>query len=601
MLKNLFLLTATIFVYTSSFLGAAMQQDPSLQELMLSDLNVIKYNMTFKYAPKEWKKEHLNWDLEEEYQKAVDKIVAENATSPKEYQKIAKQFFNSSRDYHVKVLSYSTEWSWFPINVKTVEGKYLISELLSGLSISNLLELFLIQEQIEEQTDPFFAQTQEFWDNISLGDEILEIDGKPIAKVIDTLIKEDLGHDTSLTGHALAERMLFMRKGLYGHEVPSGNFTLKIRHQNKSKTKTYNLCWLYIPEHIKNKSPFQEKESKGFNNFFKKDFSVHFAKDLLLKNVSKKTAPKGGKYSDEDDDDEDEDWREKGFLPELGEVLWETDSEENELYAYLYKNEKGQKIGYLYITDFCGDESLIEEIKGVLERLNQESEALVLDITNNPGGSLFYMYGILSMLTDKPLQCFTDREIILQNNVFEALQIKKLLLSDWIETDSNGFFNLDGYYIHKDEIDKIIGYLDDITRSWDEGKLFTDPLHIFGIDAIQPSPEVQYNKPILLLINELDFSCADFFPAMLQDNGRATLFGQRTAGAGGYVLFYPHVSRFGIMGYSLTGSIGYRLNGMPLENLGVSPDIPNKVTTRDIRENYSDYVKSVNREVQKLL
>ncbi len=95
--------------------------------------------------------------------------------------------------------------------------------------------------------------------------------------------------------------------------------------------------------------------------------------------------------------------------------------------------------------------------------------------------------------------------------------------------------------------------------------------------------------------------CGDFFPAILQDNKRALIFGQRTAGAGGHVKSYAHSSRFGIQGYSLTASIAYRPDGTLVENIGVSPDISYKITVKDIHKGYKGYIQALNQEIGNLL
>ena len=157
-----------------------------------------------------------------------------------------------------------------------------------------------------------------------------------------------------------------------------------------------------------------------------------------------------------------------------------------------------------------------------------------------------------------------------------------------------------GYPITERVIQELQDYVLDLLSTWESGSRFTEPHHLLGLSHIIPHPKGHYSKPILLLINELGFSCADIFAAIMQDNHRATLFGKQTAGAGGYVRKYKHTSRFGIAGYTLTGSILIRPNGKMIENLGVAPDVPYELTIRDIREDYADYVQAVNNEINKI-
>ena len=141
-----------------------------------------------------------------------------------------------------------------------------------------------------------------------------------------------------------------------------------------------------------------------------------------------------------------------------------------------------------------------------------------------------------------------------------------------------------------------------ILQQFNAGRRFTDLIHISGVDDIDPAPkaEERYTKPILLLTNALDFSGGDFFPAIMQDNKRATIMGVRTAGAGGIVRSFS-VNQFGIDHLSATGSLAERPNGQPIENLGVTPDVPYEITARDYRMGFGEYRYNILKTLKKML
>ena len=130
-----------------------------------------------------------------------------------------------------------------------------------------------------------------------------------------------------------------------------------------------------------------------------------------------------------------------------------------------------------------------------------------------------------------------------------------------------------------------------IVDEWNAGHQLTDPYFLYNINHINPHPSARYTKPILVLINSLDISCGDFFPAILQDNKRAPLFGTRTAGAGGYVRPASYPNRFGVDLFRYTGSIAERVDKNPIENLGVTPDIFYSLSEEDLQGNYEGMPK----------
>jgi len=103
------------------------------------------------------------------------------------------------------------------------------------------------------------------------------------------------------------------------------------------------------------------------------------------------------------------------------------------------------------------------------------------------------------------------------------------------------------------------------------------------------------------LINELDFSCGDFFPAILQDNQRVTTMGVQTAGAGGFVTFTPLKSRFSIGGFNITGSIAERADKSYIENAGVIPDVHYEISASDYQNHFFSFKEAILNELCKII
>lgn len=574
-------------------MAAETADNAKIKQVMIQDLEAVKYNMSIKYAPKEWKEERFGWTLENAMEDARNAVENLDSTTSKDYQKIFKNFLKSTRDYHVNVSFYSTELAIFPVTVKSCDGHFYI--MSKDFETIQLPAVIVDMDEIQN-----IDELERFWETAEAGDELLAIDGVPVKEIVEKLIDAELGGDRTPTGYGLAERMLFCRRGMRGETVPQGTFRLTLLPKGESEAQEYDLPWLHWKEWITNKKPRKQAPATGSETLrnleksLRRDYTVHNAEELLGKGL---TFIKKNSTNWNSDD------REMGFLPKLGKVIWETDPD-GDLYAYLYKNANGQNIGYIYLPSFnYADEEadcVLNEIIDVLKKFEKESDALVFDITSNPGGNLFFAYGLLSTLTDHPLDLPKEKEILTQEDAYHATQILHTL-KNAIDDGAALEGSLDGMTFNEEVAKKIMGYCQSILDTWNAGKTLTDPLHVVGLDQVTPHPDVQYSKPILVLINELDFSCADFFPAILQDNGRAVLFGKKTAGAGGCVRTYPTSSRFGTNFYTLTKSIGYRTDGQPLENLGVSPDVPYELTKKDLRKNYVDYIKAVNQQIEKMV
>lgn len=575
MLKFLKLISFSILVF-SPVLGFS-QNDKMKKDRMASDLDFIKSTFEVNYAPAEWKKKYAGWDLHTEIATAKQKILALEKVESKYFQSIVKDFFKSASDYHVGVIFFSTETATLPFRIKGSNGRYFFSHI--------------DRNRLSPVVFP-----------INVGDELISFGGRPTHEVIEELKKKELGNGNEPTDRALAEMFLTMRLGAYGHDVPKGPIVIKVNKQGSLKPSSYQLIWDYAPEKVT--SAFQAQPMAAAKN--QKQDSVLDLKTLKNNPIFQKKliTPLFEKISAlcEDEDEIETLGSRKSFIPALGNIEWKT-SKDSIFHAYLYRTEDSKVIGYVRIPNYLGSEEEVEEFSAIIKVFQEQSDALVIDQVNNPGGSVFYLYALLSKLTEDPLFTPKHRMMITPEDVFTAVTVIPVFEQVNSDDDAQELLGetYEGIPVTYQMAQFFLNYFRFIEEEWNAGRTFTSPYFLYGIDSINPDPHVRYTKPILLLVNEMDFSGGDFLPAILQDNKRVTILGTRTAGAGGYVAGTAFPNLYGIAYFHYTASLAERADSNPIENLGVTPDIPYEITEEDIQHNYRGYVQAINEAVRALL
>ena len=178
--------TCMSVVLVLSFAGYLLASEQTTKDRMNADLDVIKNTFDVYYAPKEWKKSLLGWDLTIEIQKAKDKIQATDNITVKKFQHIVRDFFQSAKDYHVGVYFHSTESSTLPFSIKAIEGKYYISYIDSAKLDCSVYPL-------------------------SIGDEVIEFNNRPITEMIQELKESITRNSNAATDEELASFYLTHR------------------------------------------------------------------------------------------------------------------------------------------------------------------------------------------------------------------------------------------------------------------------------------------------------------------------------------------------------------------------------------------------------
>jgi hypothetical protein len=576
--------------------GAASQQHPSglehaatpLQKMMLRTLDQVAAVYTEHYAPIEWKQRQMGVDLKKEYHQAREKILATPDITQRQFQAILARFVAATRDYHASIQFAATEKATLPITIVSAEGKYYLG--------------YINREALPEAAFPF-----------QVGDEVVEFGGKPVAQAVAALSEVP---NTAQTDARLAEMHLTGRSRRSASEVPQGDVVLKIKSADGA-VKDATLTWKYTAEAVPQDVPVRDggvgTETADGSDWHLPDFQAAAKaafRKVLSKLIPSMAHPRSGEFASLASDNAENGFALGGknsFVPALGQIVWQLPpqvAERMPFKAYIYKNEQGQNIGYIRVSDFSGDEQAAALFAKLIQVFEKKTDGLVIDQVNNPGGSLFYMYALLSMLTSKPLNVPTHRMIVDENDAVWAADALQQLADGGTHDAEESVLaeSMDG--MDADEKETMSGmkrYAEFILSELKAGRRLTEPTALFGISQIAPHSQVRYTKPLVVLVNELDFSCADFFPAILQDNKRAVIFGVRTSGAGGAVKSMEIPNQQGIAGVHYTWTFAQRPGGWPIENLGVTPDAAYEITAQDLKQGFSGYAKALNGVLAKLL
>lgn len=528
----------------------------SLQE-RVDDAHTIINTFTQQYGPLQWKEENLGLD----FNMLAEDLIREagEAATDKDFYQAVAVFLTSLQDAHVSYVIPSSYSARLPFTTLYFKDGVIVR----SIDRKNLpANIFPVEE----------------------GDLLIAIDEEPVEQIINELSLYDTTGNDASTKKFIGTYYLTYRAQETFPYVPSGPVKLTFLSKKDGSQKDVELEW--ISEGL----DLAEMPPKSATAVMAKAMATPNKRDLRDMSVLIDNDP--GKVFPEI---QGEQALIGGLMPFF--PVWDSFKKRSERPFYTGTFNVGKYIiGYIRINTWSNPGvDNIKIFEDEIRYMNNNTDALVIDQTNNGGGSICYVSEIASFFISEP-----------KNEMRFQLRANR----SWLSLYESNYANAGG-------AEKVHAkmWLDAMRKAVINGDHLSAPVPMCAFSGkVFPKKDehempATYLKPVMILINELDFSAADMFPAIMQDWKVATLFGTKTVGAGGSVVGTSYVGN-SELSIRFTRSLAVREGEYPaengtmthyIENVGVTPDIEYEVTLKDHYDGYKGYKKTIDDAVISLI
>ena len=523
------------------------------------DFQTLAAQFAKRYGPYEWKRDLLNVDLLH-IGPWLDR--AANARDDLDFYETCIDYVAQLQDGHV--------------------GFYLPSDFVASLGFTvDLYDGRPLIESVSRTRLP--AKTYSF----EIGDELVSIDGLPVSDLLDAFSKYQMVASPHGTRRLAAQLLTVRPQEIMPHAPEVGEKAVVVVRRQNGDTETYEIPWTKTGVPLNSVGPVLTPQSaaRGRRSASLPHPRLDGPADYLapLRPLLHAALPRPRALA--------------GFgalrplfaVPPNFQTRLGSNSFSDAFFSGTYE-AGGRKLGYIRIPSFAPDidtASAINQFQREILYFQANTDGLIVDVMRNAGGYPDYAVELARRLIPR---------------TFRATTYELRATAEWVWTFSQLYQQARAGGAPQYVLDGIQSLLGDVREAYAENRGRTGPLALSGLYMDPPTwtadippvtdragNVVAYSKPVMVLIDEMSFSAADMFPAMLQDNGAAILFGTRTAGLGGMVAEYDA----GAYSEALVGiTLGLAVRKGPIvtpdypttayiENVGVRPDIEEDYMTRD--------------------
>ena len=552
------------FVLVAVSFATSHAQSALTEPQRIADLNQLASFYAKNYAPYEWKRDVLGFDLLRLNPWLQDIHKADDL----DFQEALIDYVASLNDAHDYIAFPTTFSASLPLALDIYDGKVLIDAInRTALPVAQF---------------PFV-----------IGDELISVDGLPVRDVISSFRKYAIAANPRSTDRIAAGRIGSRSQQIMPHTPDLGaSVTLVIRLASTGVQNAYVIPWSKNgipitsqgPVPSPGRKPFRETEttpgvSSGPGSgappslFHVTDLA---ARDNTLPSYMQPVLPLlnasvpqdyysvlnfGSKFPIYGPP--------PGFVQRLGAAA-------TDFYLSGTFVASGHRIGLIRIPTMSPPNVALalQQLDQEIAYFNANTDGLIVDVMRNPGGVVSFTESVAQRLIPTP---------------FSTVGFEIRATGAWLFSFAAQLVNAQLSGASPQIIQNLQNNYDEVKRAYDEERGRSAPVSLNSTGSLTLNPAaVSYAKPLMVMVDEFSASAADMLPAIIQDNHRGPIFGMRTMGAGGSVVGF-NATAYTESFFRVTVSLMNRGHVIQspefppapyIENIGVRPDIVQDYMTR---------------------
>ena len=527
-----------------------------------ADLTQLANTFAKNYAPYEWKRDVIGFDL----YRLTPWLQRVHHADDLDFQDALIEYVASLNDAHSTVFFPSNFTASLGFTVDIYDGKVLID------SVNRL--------QLPAAQFPF-----------DVGDQLMSLDGQPVQALIASFRKYAIGANPRTTDRLAATIIGRRSQSFVPHAPEVGDAAAaSIRLASTGAVNSYQVPWMKSGIGLASQGPVPSPQRGNGRIFLPPGHEstadarvggtgplfadvpvasntlpayLDSVRPLLNVSVTKSQYAVLGFGA-----------RSPIFAPPPGFVQRLGTQSSHFFFSGTYTSG-GVRIGFIRIPSMQPPNAALalQQLDAEIAFFNANTDVLVVDVMRNPGGTV------------DVTEAFAQR---LFPNAFQSVGFEIRATAEWVTAIVNAVVAAQAGGAPPDVIENLRAIMNEMVTAYNEDRGRTKPVSLSTGSLTLPPAPTAYLKPMLLLVDELTASGGDMFAAIVQDNHRGPLFGMRTMGAGGSVgqgsctVFTESMCNT-TLSLMNRGVVIWGTEYPPspyIENVGVRPEIVNDFMTR---------------------